>query len=70
MKKQTIPRGLEEKLLEDIVDDIEKEGGEWIALSKTSTTLNPPARDTIDKGSRLTSLVEHLNLGSLDQGSL
>jgi hypothetical protein len=64
MKKHAIPRGMEEKLLEDIIDDIEKEGGEWITLSKTPTTLNPPARDTIDKDNHLTSLVEHLNLGS------
>jgi hypothetical protein len=61
VEKEADVGGLEEKLLEDISNDVEKERGERVPLLKAAPTLDPPSRNSIEENSRLASPVEHLN---------
>jgi hypothetical protein len=57
VEQKSVPRGREQKLLKDIRNNVEEEGGEGISLPKPVTTLNPSARDTIEQHSSLAGLV-------------
>jgi hypothetical protein len=61
VKQKPLTRGLEKKLLEDISNDVEKEGGEGVALTQTTPTLDPPPGDAIKKDRSLARMVQQGN---------
>jgi hypothetical protein len=64
VEKQPLTGGQEEKLLENVSDNVKKEGGEGVPLAEPPLALNPPAWDAIKKDSGLAGVVEHFNPSS------
>jgi hypothetical protein len=64
VEQEPFSGGLEEKLLKHISYDIEEERRQRVTLSKPPATLDPFARDTVEKNSSLTRLIEHFYPGS------
>jgi hypothetical protein len=61
VKEEAVSRGVEDHLLKNINNDIKQERGEWVALPKPTTALDPFARHSIEEHRRLTRLVEHFD---------
>jgi hypothetical protein len=64
VKKEASLRRMEQKLLEDIRNQVKEKGGEGVTLSKPTPTLDPPSRDAIQKNSSLARIVEQGDPGS------
>jgi hypothetical protein len=63
VQEETFARGMEDHLLEDINNDVEKEGGERVTLPQTATALDPFPGYSVEENSGLTCLVEHFDPG-------
>jgi hypothetical protein len=61
VEEKTGPRSREKVLLKDVGDDVEKKGGQRVALAKPPPALDPAPRDTIQKHSSLAGLVNLFN---------
>jgi hypothetical protein len=54
VEEEPISGSLEEELLEDIGNNVEQEGGEGVPLAEAALTLDPSARNTVEKNCSLT----------------
>jgi hypothetical protein len=61
VKQKTVSRSLEKHLLENIRNDVEKEGGQRVSLPQSSATLNPVPRNAVEQHRSLTSAVNHFD---------
>jgi hypothetical protein len=57
VKEQSLPRGAQEELLQDVSHNVEEKGGEGVSLTKAALTLDPAPGDTIQENRGLTGLV-------------